>query len=434
MAFASFLKNIFSNPNKKQNQNYSNTTITSANEGSYLLTETNFLKIPEFISAIDMIANDIAAVKFRESKIRFWETQNYEYNEIVKGSNWNYLLNKFPNDFQSGFEFWKTNIFNFFIRGAFFFYIYKDAKNRPLELIPIHPNSIKKIKDDDDNYAYQLSFFESTNPFKEVTKINVPYKDIFSMYVFDLENISDLTFKNVYYSLIEQIGLKNQFDLIQLNQSPRLISKVKVPRKMEKNQKEELRKELKTFFDASKKLNTSATLITDEEWDIEFIDNAKSQIKSAVDPDFVKNLMVKLANAFHIPLPKLNIVDTGQSFYKSREGINIDYVNEAIKPLLDKIISKLNSIIFQKSATKEFIYDIKKLIEVDFATKGSYTNQMRQNGILSTNELRLINGYAPIKNGDKLLGNGTLVDINQKKSDFDKPPPSKENDEEGGEL
>jgi hypothetical protein len=53
------------------------------------------------------------------------------------------------------------------------------------------------------------------------------------------------------------------------------------------------------------------------------------------------------------------------------------------------------------------------LIEVDYDTKGNYSTKMRQSGIMTTNELRILNNLIP-KSGEKydeVYGNGNLSEL-----------------------
>lgn len=411
MGFFSFLKDIFPNQNKQETIQYYDGSISASSGTSFYASEKNIIKIPEFMSAIDMIANDIASASFYDSTIKYADGDTIKYNQKLTKSQWTLLLNKTPNDFQSATEFWKSNIYNLFIRGAFFFYIYRDSQGRPKEFIPIHPNSIRKVKDEDGVYGYEITFFDETKMYEKPKKATVPYGDVFSMYAFDLENISDLHFRSVYSSLLEQLGLKNQYDLTQLNQSARILAHVKVPENLNDAQKKDIKESMREFFTNAKDVKNSAVLVTDPKAEIEILDGNKTQIKASVEPAFVEMIMVKLANALHIPLPKLNIVGSGQSFYKSREGINIDYISDAIRPWLEKIVSKLNALVYPKSTTKEFVFSVDKLMEIDFATRAEYSSKMRQNGILTTNELRVLNGFPPVEGGDKIFGNGTLAEL-----------------------
>lgn len=425
---SNFLTNIFKGTNKQQQSTYYESPIMNASGSSFVASESNVVKIPEFMSAIDMIANDIAAIDYKETKIKFNSADNIRYNERVKNSKWEMLLNKQPNDFMTSIEFWKMNIYNLFIRGGFFFYIYRDTSGRPTEFIPIHPNSIRKAKDKDGVYFYEVTYFDNeyTNPVVH----EIPFDDVFSMYAFDLENITDMNFRSVYSTLLEKLGLKNQYDLIQLNQSPKILAHVKVPNNIGQEEKNILKESLSEFFRNAKKIDSSSVLVTDPKAEVEILGGDKTKISNAVDKDFIKEIMVGLANMLHIPLPKLNVVDTGQSFYKSREGINIDYVADTIKPWVNKIVSKLNSLAFSKSTTKEFTFSIDKLLMVDHATRAEYLSKNRQNAIMTTNELREKEGLAPVPDGDKLFGNGTLVELgkgqNKDKNNND------DSDEKGG--
>ena len=410
MGLKDFFKKIWTGANKEQSQQYGTGAISASSGSTFYTSEENIIKIPEFMSAIDMIANDVADAKFYDTKIEYRDGDTIRHNKIKKESNLNYLLNFKPNDYQSSVEFWKNNIFNLFIRGAFFFYIYRNKKGVPTELISIHPHSITKVKDKNGTFGYEITLFEGDGFSVESKKTIVPYEDIFSHYMFDLENISDMTFRNVYSSLLEQIGLKNQYDLIQLNQSARILAHVKIPDNGNEKQVEQIKESMKTFFTNAKQIDKSSVLVTDPKIEVELLGSDKTQIKSAVDPEFVLSIMTKFANVFHIPLPKLNIASTGQSFYKSREGINIDYMADAISPILSKITSKMTSLIYKKKGS-EFIFNIDKLMSVDHATRAEYSSKMRQNAILTTNELRILNGYSPVDGGDKLYGNGTLVEL-----------------------
>lgn len=407
-----FFTNLFkTNNNKKTTTEMYDVALNASSGSSFYSSQANIVKIPEFMSTVDMVANDIAGIQFNDTSVSYADNDTIRYNKLKKNSRWNLLLNKQPNDSQSSVEFWKTNIYNLFIRGGFFFYILKE-KGKPKELIPINPNLIEKVKDANGKFYYLITLYNQDKMFETPEKITVNYEDVFSMYAFDLDYISDLEFRSVYSSLLEQLGLKNNYDLIQLNQSARILAHVKAPEGLNAEQKQAIKSSMKTFFTSAKDIKSSAVLVTDPKTEVELLDNAKTQIKSSVDKDFIENLMVKLANMFHIPLPKLNIVSQGQSYYKSREGVNIDYIADAIKPIAEKIISKLNALIYPNSYKNEFKFDINKLLMVDHATRAEYSSKMRQNAILTTNELRILNGLPPIaKDGDKLFGNGTLVEL-----------------------
>ncbi len=405
-----FFKNIFSNPNKKQKQTWSTGTIAFGSGSSYYLSDKSVIKISEFYSAIDMIANDIASINYRPSNIKTNESKTIRYLDTNWESPWNKILNKKPNTFMSKTEFFKNSIFDLFIRGAFYWYIYKDSKGNPLELIPVDPETIKKVKSESSpsGYKYELTLF---NDYKSNDIDYVSYEDIISVHYSDIERVSDAQFKYVHSTLLEQLGLKSLYDTQQLNQAPRVLAKAKTPESLTEKSKEELKTSLTEFFEAAKDVSRSAILIQDPKAEIEIINSDKSMITSPLAKEFVNQIMTNLANALHIPLPKLNIVTSGQSYYKSREGINIDYINDAVVPWAEKIVAKLNEVIYPNKSKKEFKYEISKLLSVDKATQAEYLSKMRQNGIYTTNELRNVAGLPPVDNGDVIYGNGTLTEL-----------------------
>lgn len=389
---------LFPQYHQKQNKDYSLGSLSLSTSGiTYVVNERTMIRIPELYAAIDMLANDIAETDWSETTINYGANK-LRSNVEVENSKWNVLLNKKPNEYQSKSEFWKASIMDFFLRDGFYWYLARDTKGRVVEIYPIDPANISLVKDKEDptKFYYELTTYEGPTPDK--TKID--YKDIISVTYSDISRVADAEFKTINNSLLQQLGLKNSFDLDTLNGSSRVQGIVKVPNDIEKDQEQKIMDRFKNFFTGNSG-NRSGVLVIDPKYDFQLIEKDKVQIKGAVDKDFAEQVMIKLANALHIPLPKLNM-GAGTGVYKGREGVEIDYLMNAIKPILNKIRDKLNHVIFGDVANKEFIFDFSKQLTFDAATRGTLSNQLRIAGVLTTNELRAMNGYGPIDNGDEI--------------------------------
>lgn len=408
MGLLSNIKKVFSNNNKKTIAEYGTDSIVFGGISGYSMTEKSLLRIPEFYSAIDMIANSVAQTEFEPTKVEYINGDSLRSNVFLKDSPWFNLLNKKPNEFMDKYTFWHQNIFNFFLRGGFYLWINKTS-NKPVEIIPIDPDIIEKVKLSNGDFAYEMTLY-SKDEFATSEKVLIPYKEIIAVNYASLERVADLNYKYIYQTLLEQLGLKSNYDSLQLNQAPRLLAHVKGKGKLDVDDRKTIRDSLNTFFTNAKTQDKSSVLVTDDRYDVELLNKEGAKIQGAVDEKFVKTLMVRLANSLHIPLPKLNILDSGSSQYKSREGIQIDYLQDAISPIINKIISKLNEVVFPNSSTKEFKYSYNELLKFDKTTLGIYTEKMQ--GVLTTNELRKLNGFPTLKGYDKVMVlNGNPVDI-----------------------
>lgn len=403
---------IFQNNNKKTISEYGTDSIAFGGYGnSYSLSEKNIMQIPEFYSAIDMIADSIAQTEFLPTKIEFHNGNTLKNNVPQWKDKYYRLLNKKPNEFMDAYTFWKQNIFNYFLRGGFYLWINKTNKGIPLELIPIDPSAIEKVKLANDDFAYELSIWDSETGYEKAKKMIIPYKDIIAINYASLERVADMEFKYIYGTLLEQLGLKNNYDSTQLRSAPRLLAHVKATSALSAEQHEQIKKSLTTFFQNAKTQDKSAVLVTDPKFEVELLNKEGAKVQAGVDNEFVKSLLIKLANALHIPIPKLNIMDSGTSQYKSLETIQLNYLTDAVAPILHKIIGKLNEVIYGNLDNKEFTYSYEKLLQFDKGTLGTYTEKMH--GTLTINEIRKLNGFSYLEGFDKIVSlAGNPVDLN----------------------
>lgn len=430
--FKKILKGKNSNINEKTFSEFSTNTMMDFASDTYPLDIASVLKIPEISSTIDMIGDAIAGADLFDTKI-IKETKkglSTKSNKIIENSQWNILLNRKPNSFMSKTEFIKSSISNYFLRGGFYWLINYSEKGVPLELIPLDPDLTKLIVNENNEFVYEYDATLDETSFSNYSgKIFIPYEIVIACHYADLERVTDNSFININSKLIQQLGLKNNYFSLQLNQAPRLLAHVSTQSSLTEKQEEELHEKMGNFFRDAKNAESSAVIITGPKYEVKLLGNDASKISSPVDKDFINALMVNLANAFHIPLPKMNVVNTGQSFYKSREGINVDFYSEAVSPILRKITDKLNRIIYPDNLTNTFIYDYSNLIKFDKSTLGEFLNKMRQNGIFTTNELRKQANLEPIDGGERLFGNGTLMDLDIEKTE-EKPKEKEKQKEE----
>lgn len=102
--------------------------------------------------------------------------------------------------------------------------------------------------------------------------------------------------------------------------------------------------------------------------------------------------------------------------YNSIEQLNIEYCQETISPMDTRISQTLNKDILTAKQRKNYKYKFNQntLLRGDTATRTTFYNQMRQNGVMSANDIRRLEDMPTISSvdgGDALLVNGNFISL-----------------------
>ena len=124
--------------------------------------------------------------------------------------------------------------------------------------------------------------------------------------------------------------------------------------------------------------------------------------------------IIEVCRLFGVPPSKVFALET--MTYNSMEQAAIEYVQESLEPMNIRLSQSIYKDLLNFSEKKSYyaVFDTKSLLKGDIASRTSYFNTMRNNGILSANDIREIEGYNDIPDedgGNALLVNGNFISL-----------------------
>lgn len=133
----------------------------------------------------------------------------------------------------------------------------------------------------------------------------------------------------------------------------------------------------------------------------QFIESRKFQIE-------------EVARLFGVPLHKIAMLDKATNNNIEHQGI--EYVQDCLEPRCTQWEQEARRILLtERERTKMFFkFNLSKLMRGDTKTRAEYYNIMRQNGVMSANDIRESEDLDPIpeeKGGDEYLVNGNMIPI-----------------------
>jgi len=97
------------------------------------------------------------------------------------------------------------------------------------------------------------------------------------------------------------------------------------------------------------------------------------------------------------------------------EQQNVQFINDAVLPILNKLIYSLNTKLINLAFgfdDIEFYYDITPILSMDsIEQKAKIDNTYVKAGLRTINELRARDGLPPVKWGDTMLVNSAMVSV-----------------------
>ena len=121
---------------------------------------------------------------------------------------------------------------------------------------------------------------------------------------------------------------------------------------------------------------------------------------SNTDAQFIegRNFTVQdIGRLFGIPAPLLNASMPGSSLqYRNQEGIATEYATQAVQPVTEVLESGYGELI---ATTQQIRFDFSKLLRADAPTRYRVYDLALKNRILTINEVRRLEGLAPIPGG-----------------------------------
>ena len=155
-----------------------------------------------------------------------------------------------------------------------------------------------------------------------------------------------------------------------------------------------------------KKKTGSIGFIKDKSWEI-----LKSDVFSNSKIDYqTRNAIAReVAAMFGIPPSKLGIEDNNK--YNSMVERHRQYIDDAIKPILQNITATLTSFFYKKDMTHEITFKAIDLLSLDPNSLSQFASNAINNAYATPNEIRNLIGFEAVPDGDNLMANSAIVPI-----------------------
>ena len=124
-----------------------------------------------------------------------------------------------------------------------------------------------------------------------------------------------------------------------------------------------------------------------------------------------------------VPPHKVFLLD--RMTFNNVEQINIEYVQECLNPMAERLEQTIYKDLLNSKEQNEYSvnFDVNKLLKGDTASRTSYYNSMRQNGIMNANEIRQLEEMNLIpeeRGGNEYYINGNMITLENAKLNLPK--------------
>lgn len=395
-------KKLFTSPGEKQEYQYTSNvmaTLGATNIRTSVITEQESVMLSDFVSSIDLIAKTFAKIEFTYNKID--SSSGVEAYKRVYDSNFEVLLNRRPNSFQTAVQFKKSIIWNILIKKMFAAYIYRQ-KGVVVEFIPLESNRVK-IKRDEAGEVYYEYILED-----DIVCIN--RKDMLMLDYNSIAGYTDIGFKELHQVVLKLLSNVDDVDMNISTNTQSFTGVIKVPENVTDEQVSKIRDTFKNMVESARS-SGSGVLVLDPKWEYEPMKDTDKR-EGIASEEFRKDVFRRLSRALHIPLAKLGYPEMAANAYKSRSDLDLEFIKEAVQPYAEELKSLLNNIFCPVSTTKKFDYDMTGLIRHDMESIANISQKLIVSGAITPNEFRSIYMKLPEREGgDKLMVNAATTSL-----------------------
>jgi HK97 family phage portal protein len=121
---------------------------------------------------------------------------------------------------------------------------------------------------------------------------------------------------------------------------------------------------------------------------------------------------LEVCRFFGVPPHKIGILD--RATFSNIEHQGIEYVTDCIEPRCVQWEQEIRRVLLQGKEQQSCFakFNLSTLLRGDVKSRGAYYNMLRQNGVLSANDIRELEDMTPIsedEGGDRYLVNGNMI-------------------------
>lgn len=336
------------------------------------------------LACVRVIANGLAQVPFR----LFREKDGMR--EPAREHSLHDLLYLAPNDFQSAFEFWHEIGMHLLLTGNAYVWINRDGDGSVIELLPYRPECVEVTQD-----GWDVSYAVMTG---KGARIPIPRRDMWHIKWLSWDGVKGL---NGVAMAREAIGLSlalERHGSTSFKNGSRLSGILTVEKRLDENQRKELREAWEATFSGADASGKVAVLGADMKW---------QQLSSSNDTaqfDQSRRYQVEdICRAFGVDPVMIGYSDKAATF-ASVEQKSIQHVVYTLGPwyaCLEKSAARWLLTQKERADGYYFKFNVNALLRGAAADRASYYTQMYNIGAFSPNEIRALEDMNPYEGGDE---------------------------------
>lgn len=342
------------------------------------ITPQNSLELSAIWSAVGQISNSVAKLPLYVYGRKNGNNTEISDHIIAK------LLKK-PNPFINKFDFFKTMVTNLLLNGNSYAWIDRGSSNKINALWILEPSSVSVNLDPS---GKKLTYYISINS----KAYQVPHTDIIHLKGLSLDGYKGL---NPIDTSKETIGIakaSNQWLGSYYGNGTSTGDILEVAAQLDKKAKDAIRaawQEANSGLENAKRIAVLDAGMTYK----------KMTDNKIVDMDFIATQkfysVEEVARIFNMPSTMLG--DLSSATFSNVENLNLLYYKNCISPILCGIENELDDKLLLIEDNTFTNFDMSEELRGDTAARVSYYKELQAMGAISPNEVRIKEGFEPIK-------------------------------------
>lgn len=318
-----------------------------------------------------------------------------------------YRLLRRPNHWMNRFQFIEFLMFCLVMRGNAIIVILRDGRGRPKKLIPVSPDRVTILEAYDGTLFYQISRQgQHQVAALEDVPLAVPEDDILHIRTLSADGLVGLSPIAQAREAIAQSLVLEEHGSRLFGSGARPGGVLRVKTKLSPEVAARMKASWEAAHGGVGKTGGTAVLEEDTDWkplgmtsvDAQFLDTRRFQIE-------------EIARMFRVPLHKLNSLERSTNNNIAHQGL--EYLTDALSPYLKRIEEAFEFKFELDFGREEYFleFDTYHLVRTDLETRYKAYAVAKNNGWMSTNEIRIKEGLNPVPDGDQLMEPLNMVPI-----------------------
>ncbi len=375
-----FFNNLFG---ASQHPAINETVATSLVFGS-MVSSNSALSLSAVYRAVDFISSQFAMLDcqiVKRNKNGYLES---DYNHPAYR-----LFSKEPNEYLTRHQLFKTVITSMLLKGNAYIYINRDERGNPISLVYLDSDKVS-VMEQKGEIVYTVSGVG------QVENYNIIHIKNFSLD--GITGVSTIGYANYSLNIAKSADQHaNEFFANGCNVSGILSGNI------QNNKVQEVKSAWSSSFSGK---NGVAVLPAGITYQPISVNSSDAQLLETRQFE-----VVEIARWFNIS--PILLYDLTNNSYSSSEASNLEFIQNTLMPIVDKIQQEIYKKIFRRSEKNryEVRFDVEALLKGDLQTTASYYSQLFNMGVMSSNDIRKKLNMSPVEGGDVYFRQANTVEL-----------------------